>query len=538
MHSVSPIFTRSQWRSHTISDSRTLWVIGDPNCDGQLAKIIHDGGPLAEGLRSITGHFSAIVVGPEVTVLIEDPIRSFPLFYRIGDEEVTVSDDALALADTGSDYVADYDSRIEFRHAAYVAGNRTLYARVYQVQAGELVTIGPAGAINQTLYRRIQYSGLHIAETAAVDAHFTAALDATMSRFLARADGRQIVVPLSGGLDSRLLSVYLKEAGYQNMVNFTYGTARTREVQISEQVSRALGQKWLFCPYQEETVRSLWGAQETADFIKFTHAGASLPHIQDWLAVRWLKHEQLIDHDAIFLPGHTIVGNMHDEGILDADNVSREEIKGLILRHHYMLQPENGVVFKNARLLETVDTFLDHIAYDGSVVSRLTALEYWNVRERQTKYINNSVRNYEFFGYDWALPMLDREVYLAWGDLHPIITRNRDWYEGYVNRRYASATGEEIGVFTPTDIPQSTREAIKRVLRTVGLLGMVERAIAAKSVENHPMGFNWFVSTKTPKELHKFTRNGGNLLGAYADEFLTDTWNSHCHLFTPADSSN
>ena len=50
------------------------------------------------------------------------------------------------------------------------------------------------------------------------------------------------------------------------------------------------------------------------------------------------------------------------------------------------------------------------------------------------------------------------------------------------------------------------------------------------------MGFNWFVQGMTAAELSKFTRSGGNLLGAYADEFLTDTWNRHCRLFTPVDS--
>ena len=532
----SPVLTRSQWRSHAISDSTTLWVIGDKSCDAQLSRLVNDCGSLGEGLRMVASHFSAVVAGPEQTLLIEDPIRSFPLFYSVAGNSLRVSDDVTALAGTGSDYLADYDSRIEFRHGAYVSGPSTLYAGVHQVQAGEFVAISATGAVSQKFYRQIQYSGLDIKETNAVDAHFTAALDITMSRLLAHANGRQLVVPLSGGLDSRLLSVYLKDAGYENVVNFTYGTGKTREVLISEQVSAALGQRWLFCPYEESNIRSVWDTQETADFIKFAHAGASLPHVQDWYAVRWLKESGLIDDDAIFLPGHTIVGNMHDEEILEAEDVSREDIKNLILDHHYTLQLDNSTAYKNSRLMETIDAFLDQIGYDGSVVSRLTALEYWNVRERQTKYINNSVRNYEFFGFDWALPMLDSEMYVAWGDLHPSITRNRNWYEGYVNRRYSASTGQDIGTFAPNDVPQSTRETIKRLLGTLGLLSPVERFITARAVQNHPMGFNWFVQGMSPAELFKFTRSGGNLLGAFADEFLTDTWNSHCRLFTPADS--
>lgn len=532
MSFAHPILTRRQWRSQSISESLTLWVVGDEHCDDQLAHILTNERSLAEGLRSVSGHFAAIVMDDEAITLIEDSIRSFPLFYAVAGGEVAVSDDALKLAGTGAEYAADYDSRIEFRHAAYVAGSNTLYAGVNQVQAGEFVVVNSSGEVVTKFYRKVEYSGTHIQETSAVDRHFTDALDAAMSRLLAHANGRQLIVPLSGGLDSRLLSVYLKEARYENVVNFTYGTGKTSEVLISEQVAAALGQKWLFCPYTEEDIRGVWNSSETADFIKFAHAGASLPHVQDWYAIRWLKAEGMVDEDAIFLPGHTIVGNMHDEDILDAESVPREKIKDLLLHQHYTLQPDNDAVYMNSRLADTIDAFLDEIGYDGSVVSRLTALEYWNVRERQTKYINNSVRNYEHFGFDWALPMLDREVYLAWGDLHPNITRNRDWYEGYVNRRYAGATGAELPTFAPTSISKGKRDAVKKVLRGVGLLNAVERTITARAVQNHPMGFNWFVSGMTGQELYKFTRRGGNLLGAFADEFLTDSWNSHSNIFT------
>lgn len=532
MSLASPIFTRSQWRVHTVTDSQTLWIVGDQHCDRQVKRILETGKLNAEALRAITGHYAAVVINRSDMVLIEDPIRSFPLFYTVGEGTPEVSDDALTLAMANSGYTADYDSRIEFRHAAYVAGPNTLYAGLRQVQAGEFVTISASGAVSSEIYRRIKYSGKRIEDVDSVDAHFTEALQASMSRFLENANGRQIVVPLSGGLDSRLLSVYLKEVGYENVLNFTYGVGRTREVLISETVAAALGQKWLFCSYEEESIREAWEAPETAEFIKFTHAGASLPHIQDWYAVRWLKQEGLIEDDAIFLPGHTIVGNMHDEHILDGSGTSREEIKSLILQHHYTLQPDNGPAFNNNRLHASIDTFLSDIDYDDSVVSRLTALEYWNVRERQTKYINNSLRNYEFFGYSWALPMLDREVYLAWGDLHPNITRNRDWYEGYVNRRYAAATGTELKTFAPTNVSKGKRDAVKAVLRATGLLDIAERTLTAKAVQNHPMGFNWFVTGMNSSGLYKFTRLGGNLLGTYADAFLTDSWNSHCRIFT------
>ncbi|WP_125609606.1 hypothetical protein [Specibacter cremeus] len=533
MSFAAPVLTRSQWRVHTITETRSLWVFGDPRCDEELRRALDDGGITGDVLRGIPGHYAAVVHGPQELVLVADPLRSFPLFYTVGDGGVRVSDDALELAGTGADYVGDADSRLEFLHAGYVAGRNTLYAGVRQVQAGEFVTVGAGNAVAAHVYRRLEYTDSAIRDQDGVDAVFSAALETTMSRFLEYADGRQLVVPLSGGLDSRLLSVYLREVGYENVVNFTYGTGRTREVLISEAVAAALGQRWHFCEYREDSIRRAWDSPETAEFIRYAHAGASLPHVQDWYAVRWLRQEGLVDDDAIFLPGHTIVGNMHDEPVLDEDSTSRERIRDLILGYHYALQPNNREVTSIVRLRAAIDSFLDEVGYDGSVTARLAALEYWNVRERQTKYINNSMRNYEFFGYEWALPMLDREVYLAWGELHPDITRNRDWYRGYVNRRYAAVTGEELGTFAASTVSAGKRQAVKSVLRRIGLLGAAERTITARTVQNHPMGFNWFVTGKSPAELYRYVLRGGTPLGEYADEFLMDTWNSHCRLFTP-----
>ncbi|WP_269848621.1 asparagine synthase-related protein [Methanosarcina horonobensis] len=37
-------------------------------------------------------------------------------------------------------------------------------------------------------------------------------------------------------------------------------------------------------------------------------------------------------------------------------------------------------------------------------------MEYFDSNERQAKFIINSVRVYEFFGYEWRIPLWDAEL--------------------------------------------------------------------------------------------------------------------------------
>lgn len=529
---TSPLFTRTQWRSHQLPSEGTLWVLGDVSVDDQLLRIVREGAELVTGLATVHGHFAAVVVHHDSVLLIADPLRSFPLFYSADEDEIHFGDNATALHRLKADFRFDVDSRIELRHSAFVAGANTLYQGVKQVQAGEVVVMDVDGSVHPKFYRQIRFSERHLENEAEVDAHFTQAFETSMSRFVAAAAGRQVVVPLSGGLDSRLLASYLKNTGYSNVLTFSYGIGHTREVQISKDVAKTLSLPWILCLYQEDQVRQAWASEEAGRFIEYSHSGSALPHVQDWYAVRWLKEQGHLDVDAIFLPGHTIVGNMHDQQILEEATFSREQIKSVILNHHYNVQVENATALENVRLNATADSLLDQIDYDSSVHSRVTALEYFNFRERQTKYINNSVRTYEFFGYDWALPMLDREVYLAWGDFNETITRDRVWYERFVNRYYAQAGGTELRTFSANDVPVKTRETVKKILKSVGLLQWTEGRITARAVGAHPMGLNWFATQRSAKSLNSFSRKGGNLLGAFADEFLIDHWNENTNVFT------
>lgn len=464
--------------------------------------------------------------------LRQDLIRSFPLFYGLGpDDSWVVSDSAPRLAAELGVCGLNQAAAEEFRHLGYVSGAATLHPRIFQVQSGETIDLNDGAAARTVSTRSIGSSGTNIRDERAADERFSAALERAFDGLLSTVDGRQVVVPLSGGLDSRLIAVLLKDAGYDNVLNFTYGVGDTSEARVSRAVAKALDQAWELVDYDVADMRTAWTSGEGAAFVTDTYAGSALPHIQDWFALRHLREREIIAADAVFLPGHTIVGNMHDEAILDATgDVSAPRIAQIIRNHHARLQPDSARAALPA-YMTGIETELHRLGYDGSPQSRLVAIENANVRERQAKYINNSMRAYEHFGYEWAMPMLEEPVLQAWEDLDISLRRNRDWYSRFIARRYEAVSGAQLPTFAPTSLSARSRDRIKAMLRVTGLLTYAERRQTARAYASHPMGFQAFLPEADNATLRRTIMRGGNPFGVFADRFLADKWAPGQSLF-------
>ena len=481
-----------------------------------------------------SGHWAGIVEAPDRVTLFADHLRSYPLFYCVRPAGIIVTDDITEARRLSGLHERDPQAAAEFLAMGFVTGSQTLFTDIRQVQAGERVTIHADGGVESEFTRTLTYTKHNIADDAGANERFTNAFDRSLDAMFSWVGERQIVVPLSGGLDSRLILIALRDRGAENVLAFTYGVANSREASISREVAERLGYRWEFVEYEPAVLRTAWSTQNAGDFVRASYAGASLPHVQDWFAVHELKQRGILSNQAVFTPGHCIVGNGHDENILEVpDVVSREQILDLILTHHASVRADGRKgLLRDSDFRSKVFAYLDRVNFDGSPLSRWQTLEDWNLLERQTKYINNSVRSYEHFGYDWAMPMLDRELFEAWEDFDLSITRNRDWYHRYVSDRYEATTGQRIGTFTATNVSAGKREAIKRVLASLGILEAVTRRITLRAVEHHPMSFQAFLGEATPRELRREILRGGTQMGLYTEQFLADTWSPTAEIFS------
>ena len=77
--------------------------------------------------------------------------------------------------------------------------------------------------------------------------------------------------------------------------------------------------------------------------------------------------------------------------------------------------------------------------------------EWFNVQERQAKFIVNAVRVYEFFGYEWLIPLWDNALFEFWRHVPLSLRYQRRLYFMAVNDQAIPSTNDRTGFRRFTD---------------------------------------------------------------------------------------
>ena len=510
------------------------WWASAPNSNQPHAPLPTSPEQVGQWAHKQAGQWSGIVVTKSGALLSSDMPRSFPLLYRYVAGTWLVSDDPQVLIDAAPTSW-DATGRLQFRHAAYTLGTRTLLKGIYQLPAAssvELIDGDPTPHVHP--WKALRYHQ-RITDEPAFRQLFTQALEQAVERVVKLTQGRRLAVPLSGGLDSRLILSLLKLAGASDVVAFTYGTAGSREAKISQQVAQSLDVPWYFVELSEAKVRQAWQAEGGA-FIRNAWAGASLPHYQDWYALRELTSTGVLPAGTVILPGHTIVGNLHGQELLDPKTpMSRKDWVELLAHQHLNLQGQQDLVAALAPIRKPLLEAVDELLTVDTLDARQSLIEWFNVRERQAKYINHSMRAYEHFGLDWALPMLDLEVIEVWerGGL-AFTDEERIWYKNLIAQIYARVSGTQPQLYAAgvNAIPAAPRRAAIKVLSALRLDKAVSSLLTTRVQLRHPMAFQALLPAGSAATYAPQLLKGRSLNGIFADLFLADAWAADSNVFT------
>jgi asparagine synthase (glutamine-hydrolysing) len=201
--------------------------------------------------------------------------------------------------------------------------------------------------------------------------------------------------------------------GVEDVICYSYGKNGNSEAEISKKVAKTLGYPWYFVEYTSKRWNTCYHSEEMRAYERYAGNLTSVPHGQDYLAVTVLKTEGKIPENAVFVPGHT--GDMISGGHIprnigeipcDVDHL----ITQILMRHYVTGRLDNpdtqqleGIFRERIRRsMGNREVFDSESLADG--------IEYFDFNERQAKKIVNSVRIYEFFGYEWRIPLWDSEL--------------------------------------------------------------------------------------------------------------------------------
>ncbi|MGA3406260.1 MAG: asparagine synthase C-terminal domain-containing protein [Candidatus Bathyarchaeia archaeon] len=456
-------------------------------------------------LKQLNGFFAVVHRIQDAAFLAVDHVRAFPLFYGAAADGFFVSDDPHWIRREISDEGVDELSAQELLTAGFVTGCDTLSHRVKQVQPGEALVVEN---IREKSHKNSVRYYEHVVGDFSQDAdeRLVARLDDSLQgpfkRLIQWAHGRTIVIPLSGGSDSRLVALMLKRLGYTKLVAFSYGRPGNRESRISERVASSLDIPWFFIAYSNESWRKWSDSPEWEEYCKMADGLSTVPHIQDWPAVWMLRERALVPIDSVFVPGHLVShilpSHAYPTSWQKSGVVEEEELVGSIWRGFYDLRdllPSGEEEF--VTLKEKIQFLVGRSPpYTTQLATEVYERWWWQSYE---KFIINSVRVYEFWGYEWWLPLWDLELARFWSRV-PINHRlGKRLQRMHLRALESTIMGRNVEEYSAgsryISLPAKLLKATPLYSRVRGLHGRIQ-------YDKHPLAWYGIIPRKTYNRLY------------------------------------
>ncbi len=387
-----------------------------------------------ERLRSANGLFAVVVQSPEGGLLAATDIsRSRPFFYRIGEGSINISDDAYTLIETGSRIHSETEREVLL--AGYSFTEQSLIKGIFQLKPGYLLSV-EGGTVRQEAYYsyRATRTEARIPDFSSEKTAFTKVLERVFDRLTASLEGRQVVVPLSGGYDSRLILAQLRIRNYPHVLCYTVGRPQSRETQLAQETARRMGYPHRFIDNASPDL--IGGYTDSSCFECYYRYSATLAHtfwMYEYFGVKLLTETGWVDSDAVFVPGH--MGDFLAGSQTSKNNVSPEDSPEQILQKlaDYLLP------FRPGRTRGNIPEGLRSMAGFESDILPGSVFDEAVWQTRYARFINNSARIYPFFGHEYRLPFADNEMLEFFRCLHPDLKRNKFFYNTYLREEIFEA---------------------------------------------------------------------------------------------------
>jgi asparagine synthase (glutamine-hydrolysing) len=388
-----------------------------------------------ERVSFANGVFSVIIRKEKEFFVAADTIRSFPLFYARFQGKWIISDDIYKLSELTQIHEINTMAKNEFLATGYVIGDETLLNGVRQVQAGEIIHF-KEDDLKAKFYFSYRTHQAREEEYQILKNEGEEVFEESFGRFVSSLQGRTVVVPLSGGYDSRLIVSMLKHFQYDNVMCFTYGRKDNPEIELSRKVAEKLNYKWLYIEYTEDLIHDYISKPDFLAYFPYASQMVSMFYMQEYFAVKYMKDNKIIPYDAIFAPGHSgdfLAGSMlNKHGNLSIDE-SMSELADRIYFIKYCYKQPNASI--QIRILDRIEKNIQEKYMKDSDMA-YSIHEDWDFKEKFAKFIVNANTTYTYFGYEFRSPFWDRKLVDFFKFLPLSAKINKYLYDDLLSNKY------------------------------------------------------------------------------------------------------
>ncbi|MCL2328490.1 MAG: asparagine synthase-related protein [Bacteroidetes bacterium] len=388
----------------------------------QLFATVKTGNDFCRLLQNLTGIFVVVVETENRLFAASDISRVMPLFYSLEKECFTISDNPYNLLPDNPKI--DKGAEEEFLLSSFTLDEKTLIEGVFQIKPACYLCFENEKITQKEYYSYcVTHSELNNSET--LENKFSLRLENVFRRLIQSVQGRQIVVPLSGGYDSRLIVAMLKKLDYRNVLCYTFGRENNPEYEIAKKVAQSLGYPHHFiCTGDRKFTENYTGDETFQRYYKFSGSFFNLFWMFEYFSVKYLIDTDLIESDAVFVPGHPgdfFAGSEASEFNIAHSDTQKQIVKKAAASVFLFGSPQK---YSFSKISKIIHTYSDCTAY--------SMFENFMCATKIAKRLSNAARLYEFFGYDVRLPFWDNEIVEFFRTLPPHLKQNKTFYKNYL----------------------------------------------------------------------------------------------------------
>lgn len=392
-------------------------------------------------LASIEGCFSIIINKEDETWAAVDIERTMPIYYSI-DLDI-IADDAEIIRKNKKIPKRDISTMgcLEMYGAIYVSYENTTYDQIKQIDYRNAICI-KNNKVDTTIYYSDRTPIKKWDREAALKEMRTKYENA-VKRALGIVGDRTIILSLSGGYDSRCLACTLKNLGFNKVVCLAYGDRNSFEIGVSKKVADALGYPWHCIEYSAEDQLSILKDKE---FIDYATEHDYTIYLQNYVAIKKAKEQRIIPspEESVFMVGlinDVTVGHytpteeearsygLNDDGLAEfivRDGFARFELREDVDKYYHKL------------VMDSINKYGTHVHDYQSFV---TAWDDLNLGRGHSRNYPKMNMIHEFFGYEWVMPLMDRELMSFWRSIPVEMRQNHNLFAEFVTERLASEYG-------------------------------------------------------------------------------------------------
>ena len=420
----------SGWSYHELNDGYALYKGNFSSWGKELDKFVSflngsitDNNSIIGYISNIRGNFSLIVITDNLTIVSVDHVCSSQLYYLDYDKSIVVTDDIEYLKkQIDKEIRISSFSELQILMSGYTLFDSTLYEHVKSFIPGQVFLYSFDSISVHNINNYQTWFDVKTIKNKSLDflqSKFNDILLEVMSETIDSLNGRQVVVPLSGGYDSRLIVSLLKHYNYENVLCFTYGMKNNFEAITAKNIANNLGYEWVFIDLNIKEQYSFYKSVDFSSYLKYADSANSVPYYQGLYAVKYLKDNNKINENAIFINGNSgdfiTGGHMSKMYKFCNKNHLCNDIYKIVIDKYYSLwgyaKNKDNVEKINKKLKYEYNNVKDIYSID---INACDFIHYYEFVNRQSKYVIQGQKTFEYYGYDWRMPLWDSKVIEFW----------------------------------------------------------------------------------------------------------------------------